>query len=70
VKGWRARLGFLIPPGNPTVEPELIAMTPAAITDRNSVTGARSSALTKARRRRRTPLRVGIRSIFGVHDHH
>ena len=23
-----ARLGFLIPPGNPTVEPEMIAMAP------------------------------------------
>jgi maleate isomerase len=29
--GWRARLGFLIPPGNPTVEPEMIAMTPPGV---------------------------------------
>ena len=26
-----ARLGFLIPPGNPTVEPEIIAMTPKGV---------------------------------------
>jgi maleate cis-trans isomerase len=29
--GWRARLGFLVPPGNPTVEPEVIAMTPHGV---------------------------------------
>jgi maleate isomerase len=29
--GWRARLGFLVPPGNPTVEPEMIAMAPAGV---------------------------------------
>ena len=29
--GWRARLGFLLPPGNPTVEPEVIALTPAGV---------------------------------------
>ena len=29
--GWRARLGFLLPPGNPTIEPELIALTPRGV---------------------------------------
>jgi len=29
--GWRARLGFLLPPGNPTVEPEMIALAPAGV---------------------------------------
>jgi maleate isomerase len=29
--GWRARLGFLLPPGNPTVEPEVITMAPTGV---------------------------------------
>jgi maleate isomerase len=29
--GWRARLGFLVPPGNPTVETEIIAMAPEGV---------------------------------------
>jgi maleate isomerase len=29
--GWRARLGFLVPPGNPTVETEMIAMAPQGV---------------------------------------
>jgi maleate cis-trans isomerase len=29
--GFRARLGFLLPPGNPTIEPELMAMAPAGV---------------------------------------
>ena len=29
--GWRARLGFLLPPGNPTVETEMIALAPAGV---------------------------------------
>jgi maleate isomerase len=29
--GWRARLGFLLPPGNPTVEAEMMALAPAGV---------------------------------------
>ena len=29
--GFRARLGFLLPPGNPTIEPELMAMVPPGV---------------------------------------
>lgn len=29
--GWRARLGFLLPPGNPTIEPEMIALAPTGV---------------------------------------
>jgi len=30
--GWRGRIGVLLPPGNPTVEPELSTMVPAGVT--------------------------------------
>lgn len=29
--GWRARLGFLLPPGNPNIEPELIEIAPKGV---------------------------------------
>ena len=29
--GYRARLGFLLPPGNPTIEPEMMAMAPQGV---------------------------------------
>ena len=31
MKGWRARIGFLVPPGNPTVEPEMVALAPNGV---------------------------------------
>ena len=31
MKGWRARIGFLVPPGNPTVEPEMAELTPTGV---------------------------------------
>src|SRR5919108_2053759 len=30
--GWRARIGVLVPPGNPTVEPEFYLMAPEGVT--------------------------------------
>ena len=63
MNGWRARLGFLIPPGNPTVEPEMTAMAPPGVSvhfsrmvargatgtimGRRSATAAKLSTLTK-----------------------
>jgi maleate isomerase len=29
--GWRARIGFLVPPGNPTVEPEMTELAPEGV---------------------------------------
>src|SRR3954469_12692536 len=31
MKGWRTRIGFLLPPGNPTVEPEMTELTPPGV---------------------------------------
>jgi maleate isomerase len=31
MKGWRARIGFLVPPGNPTIEPEMAELAPPGV---------------------------------------
>jgi maleate cis-trans isomerase len=31
MKGWRTRIGFLVPPGNPTVEPEVMELAPRGV---------------------------------------
>src|ERR1700761_7465146 len=29
--GWRGRIGFLVPPGNPTIEPEMMELAPPGV---------------------------------------
>jgi maleate cis-trans isomerase len=43
MSGWRARIGFLVPPGNPTVEPEMTELAPMGVSvhfTRLSATGS------------------------------
>jgi maleate cis-trans isomerase len=55
--GWRARLGFLVPPGNPTVEAEMMALMPAGVSlhfHRMAVGGGVPGALDNQDERTRT----------------
>lgn len=46
--GWRARIGFLVPPGNPTVEPEMTELAPPGISVHFTRLSARGPAGTHA----------------------
>jgi maleate isomerase len=53
--GWRAKIGFLVPPGNPTVEPEMIELAPPGVSvhfTRMSASGAAGSHLGQDERTR------------------
>src|SRR6202162_6682516 len=55
--GWRAKLGFLVPPGNPTVEVEMMALAPAGVSlhfHRMAVGGGVPGALDNQDERTRT----------------
>jgi maleate isomerase len=64
--GYRARLGFLLPPGNRTIEPEMIAMCPQGVSLHFSRSVARGApgalhgqAERNSRDRRSLPLDAG-----------
>jgi maleate cis-trans isomerase len=52
--GWRARIGFLVPPGNPTVEPEMIELAPAGVSVHFTRMSASGSAGTHSGQDERT----------------
>ena len=62
--GWRARLGFMVPPGNPTIEPEMIALAPQGVSlhfhrmDLAAACPARSTTRTAHARDDRQPRRA------------
>ena len=53
--GWRGRIGFLVPPGNPTVEPEMTELAPAGVSvhfNRMSASGPAGTHTGQAERNR------------------
>ena len=52
--GWRARIGFLVPPGNPTVEPEMIELAPVGVSVHFTRMSASGSAGTHSGQEERT----------------
>ena len=52
--GWRARIGFLVPPGNPTVEPEMTELAPAGVSVHFTRMSASGSAGTHSGQDERT----------------
>jgi maleate isomerase len=54
MNGWRARIGFLVPPGNPTVEPEMTELAPPGVSVHFTRMSASGSAGTHSGQDERT----------------
>lgn len=61
--GWRARIGFLVPPGNPTVEPEMTELAPAGVSVHFTRMSASGSAGAHAGQDERTRSQIA-----GLHE--
>jgi maleate isomerase len=65
--GWRARIGFLVPPGNPTVEPEMAELAPPGVSVHFTRMSASGPAGTHAGQEERLLAMLSPRVIVMAH---